>query len=161
MEERFKHDFPHGIKYPIEDKKLVVNAYVSAMQQDGIYGTGTEVEALSDALQCPIHVYYRDVVTHDPDVPSRIYGKEFAAGAPPICVVFFMGRQHYNLLFPRKPHDYCVKHGFGKQASSAPAPSSSAATTAAAPIATAPASVPPSSVSTVHLQPVEKKEMKS
>lgn len=86
-----------------------VFVYASVMGQDGIYGTSVEVEALSQLLKSPIHIYYRAGVSDDgpiseekPEIPpTQIIGEQFTG--PPICLAYYMGNRHYNLLVKRPP----------------------------------------------------------
>jgi len=92
--------------------KLAIESYLSVMSQEGIYGTGLEVEALSELLQSPIHIFYRSEAaqqhaaasgiasSHDSIRPERIIGDHFSK--PPICLAYYIGKKHYNLLVDRQ-----------------------------------------------------------
>eukprot|EP00823_Brevimastigomonas_motovehiculus_P002389 TRINITY_DN145_c5_g1_i1.p1 TRINITY_DN145_c5_g1~~TRINITY_DN145_c5_g1_i1.p1 ORF type:complete len:489 (-),score=203.86 TRINITY_DN145_c5_g1_i1:71-1396(-) len=85
--------------------KDAVDTYCEVMASDGLFGTELEVEALSEALKTPIHVYYR-AADDQPAGPARVVGARFIDQNPPICLAFYMGQQHYKLIFPRAPLEY-------------------------------------------------------
>ena len=83
--------------------------YCDVMARDGIYGTQLEVQALSQALHVPVHVYFRAGSADDEPVgggeeevkPTQIIGAE--EKGVPISLAYYMGNRHYNLLLPRPP----------------------------------------------------------
>jgi hypothetical protein len=60
-----------------------------------------EAEALSEVLQTPVHIYYREGDQKYNGTPTRVFGAKFSG--PPICLAFYRANKHYNLLLPKKP----------------------------------------------------------
>ena len=106
LNDRYEAAADLGTAIKEEDELRV---YGDVMARDGIYGTQLEVQALSQALHVPVHVYYRAGTADDEptaavadDVkPTQVIGAE--EHGPPISLAYYMGNRHYNLLLPRPP----------------------------------------------------------
>lgn len=99
-----------GVPSPLAlaDTNDAIEAYLKVMATDGIYGTSLEVDALSDMLRTPIHLFYRSesdssqssVAAAESGITAeQVVGAQYPG--PPICLAYYMGNKHYNLLVDR------------------------------------------------------------
>jgi len=138
-----------GSVSPSSRIRLAVESYLKVMSNEGIYGTGLELEALSAMMRAPVHVYFRSDSDSDAAAgagaaaggsaaagggaqaadelkPARVIGEQFSG--PPICLAFYMSDKHYNLLVdkthipepPPRPAPAAASVGLSSAAPSAP-----------------------------------------